>query len=173
MDAAAVRVGGRWADLNSLGFNAGSFIASITTLLLWVLGPLGSSKFLAPVTLCLLGMGAWFAFRRLGLARPAALLGALAAAFSSTFLSLACWGVTQTVLGMAMSYLSIGLVASGRRAVRRLERWALFALAGLAAGVGILEAAEMGAVCGADCFSLLVYGALMEDGASPGGSPGG
>jgi predicted Ser/Thr protein kinase len=159
---------GRWADLNSLGFNAGSFIASFTTLLLWVLGPLGSSKFLAPVTLCLLGMSAWFAFRRLGMARPATLLGALAAAFSSTFLSMACWGVTQTVLGMAMIYLSIGLVASGQRAMRRLERWALYTLAGLAVGVAILEAAEMGAVCALIVLAYVVWGALIEDGAVSG-----
>ena len=76
---------GRWADLNSLGFNAGSFVASFTTLLLWVLGPLGSSKFLAPLTLCLLGMCAWFSFRRLGFARPAALLAALAVALVRLF----------------------------------------------------------------------------------------
>ena len=159
---------GRWADLSSLGFNAGSFIASFTTLLLWVLGPLGSSKFLAPVTLCLLGMSAWFAFRRLGVARPAALLAALAAAFSSTFLSMACWGVTEPLLGMAMIYLSIGLVASGQRAVRRLERLALYALAGLVVGVGILEAADMGAVCALIVLGYVIWGALIEDGAVSG-----
>jgi hypothetical protein len=155
---------GRWADLNSLGFNAGSFGETITTLLLWVLGPLGSSKFQAPLTLCLLGMGAWFAFRRLDLARPVALLGAVAVAFNSVFLSNCCWGNTQTVAGLAMNYLSIGLLASAQRADRKPERWAFYALAGLAIGVGVLEAAELGAICGLLVLSYLVYGSLLEEG---------
>ncbi|MCX6926263.1 MAG: hypothetical protein NT154_24110 [Verrucomicrobia bacterium] len=113
-------------------------------------------------------MSAWFAFRRLGVARPAAVLGALAAAFSSTFLSMACWGVTENVLGMAMIYLSIGLVVSAQRAARRLERWALYALAGLAVGVGILEAAETGAVCALIVLGYIVWGAFMEDGSVSG-----
>ena len=155
---------GRWADLNSLGFNAGSFAASITTLMLWLLGPLGSSKFLAPLSLCLLGMGAWFAFRRLGLAQAAARLGALAVAFSSGFLSSACWGNTQTVLGMGLSFLSLGLVASAGRAGRKLERWPIYALAGLALGVGVLEANDLGAVCGLIVLAYLLYCSLLEGG---------
>ena len=155
---------GRWADLNSLGFNAGSFEASISTLLLWLLGPLGSSKFLAPLALCLLGMGAWFAFRRLGLAQPAALLAALAVALSSGFLSTACWGNTQTILGMGLSFLSLGLVAAAGGAARTLERWAIYALAGLALGVGVLEANDLGAVCGFIVLAYLLYCSLLEAG---------
>ncbi|HWQ91162.1 MAG TPA: protein kinase, partial [Clostridia bacterium] len=155
---------GRWADLNSLGFNAGSFAASITTFLLWGLGPLGSSKFLVPITLCLLGMAAWFSFRRLGLGQPAALLGALAVALNSGFLSVASWGYTQNVVGMAMAYLSIGLVASAPRAGRRLQRWGLYALAGLTIGIAILEAPELGAICGLMVLAYLTYCSLLEAG---------
>jgi hypothetical protein len=155
---------GRWADLNSLGFNAGSFAATPTTLLLWVLGPVGSSKFLAPASLCLLGMAAWFAFRRLGLSKRGALLGALAAAFSSTFLSMACWGETQSVLSIGMCYLSIGLAASASRSTGRVERWGLNALAGLAAGVGILEAPESGAISGLIVVAYVVWSAFVGGG---------
>jgi serine/threonine protein kinase len=153
---------GRWVDLNSLGFNGGSLVESITTLLLWGLGPLGSSKFLAPLTLCILGMYSWFSFRRLGLTRTASLLGALSVALSSGFLSTACWGITERVMGIGMSYLSIGLVAAGERAARRFERWAFYALAGLAVGVGILESADVGAVFGLIVLAYVVYCSLIE-----------
>jgi serine/threonine protein kinase len=155
---------GRWVDLNSLGFNGGSFVESLTTLLLWGLGPLGSSKFLAAVTLCILGMCSWFSFRRLGLTQPASLLGALSVAFSSGFLSIACWGNTERVMGIGMSYLSIGLVAAGERAARRLERWAFYALAGLAVGIGILEASDVGVLLGLGVLAYVIYGSLIEFG---------
>jgi serine/threonine protein kinase len=155
---------GLWDDLNSLGFNGGSFGESLSTLILWVLGPLGSSKFLAPVTLCILGMCAWFCFRRLRLAPFAALLGALGVALTSCFFSAACWGVAPMVLGIGMSYLAIGLVASVNRAAGRLERWASYALAGLAAGMGVIEAADVGAVFSLIVFAFVVFHSLVEDG---------
>ncbi|MDR3458614.1 MAG: protein kinase [Verrucomicrobiae bacterium] len=155
---------GRWDDLNGLGFNAGSYGVSISTLILWVLGPLGASKFLAPVILCLLGLCAWFSFQRLRLTPFAALLGALGVALSSNFFSAACWGVASTVLGIGMSYLAIGLVASANRAVRPLERRASFALAGLAAGVGIIEAADIGVVFGLVVLAFVVFCSLVEAG---------
>ena len=155
---------GRWADLNSLGFNGGSFGESLSTLILWMLGPLGSSKFLAPVILCLLGMCAWFAFQRLRLAPFAALLGALGVALTSCFFSTVCWGVAPMVLGIGMSYLAIGLVASASRAADRLERWASYALAGLAAGMGVIEAADVGAVFSLIVIAFVVFHSLVEDG---------
>ncbi len=155
---------GLWDDLNSLGFNGGSFGESLSTLILWVLGPLGSSKFLAPVTLWILGMCAWFCFRRLRLAPFAALLGALGVALTSCFFSTACWGVAPMVLGIGMSYLAIGLVASAGRAAGRLERWASYALAGLAAGMGVIEAADVGAVFSLIVFAFVVFYSLVEDG---------
>ena len=146
---------GRWDDLNSLGFNSGSFGESLSTLVEWMLGPLGSSKFLAPVTLCLLGLCSWFAFRRLRLGSFAALLGALGVTLSSCFFSAACWGATPTVLSIGLSYLALGLVVSANRAARALERWSFFALAGLAAGAGIIEAAEDGVIF---LFIILAFG---------------
>jgi serine/threonine protein kinase len=153
---------GAWADLNSLGFNAGSLSATFTTLLLWLLGPVGTSKFLAPVTLCLLGICAWFAFRRLEASRPAALLAALAVSLNSTFLSAACWGVTQNVLGMAMSFLGIGLVVLGQRMPRRIDQWVLHALAGLTIGVGILESSDTGIICGLIVLAYTVWNTLIQ-----------
>ena len=150
---------GRWADLNYLGFNGGSEFVSFTTLLMWLLGPLGSAKFLAPLSLGLLGLCAWFAFRRLGLRQGGAILGALAVVLNSTFFSMACWGITQNVLGIGMSYLALGLVIWGRQTTRRWEQQTLYVLAGLASGVGILEAFEIGMLC-----SLVVLAYVIWDG---------
>ena len=155
---------GRWADLNYLGFNGGSYAMSFTTLLRWLLGPLGSGKFLAPVSLGLLGSCAWLLFRRLGLARPAALLAALAVTLNSTFLSLACWGITENVLGLGMNYLALGLVLCGRQTASRGEQRAFHALAGLATGVGILEASVDGFICSLLLLAYVLWGALAESG---------
>ncbi len=155
---------GRWDDLNSLGFNGGSFGESISTLMLWVLGPLGASKFLAPVILCILGMCGWFSFRRLRLAPFATFVGALGVTLTSCFFSTACWGVTSTVLGIGMSYLAIGLVASGSRAAGKPVRWASYALAGLAAGVGVVEAADVGVIFNLVVLALVMFCSLVEDG---------
>ena len=68
------------------------------------------------------------------------------------------------VLGIGMSYLAIGLVASVNRAAGRLERWASYALAGLAAGMGVIEAADVGAVFSLIVFAFVVFHSLVEDG---------
>ena len=158
---------GRWDDLNSLGFNWGSFGVSFSTLILWVLGPLGASKFLAPIILCILGLCAWFSFQRLRLTPFAALLGALGVTLSSSFFSTVCWGVTPMVLGIAMSYLAIAWAVSANRAVRTFERWASFALAGLAAGAGIIEGADNGTI-----FSLVILAFVVFCSMSGAGSFG-
>ncbi len=155
---------GRWADLNSLGFNAGAFEETISALLMWLLGPLGSSKFMAPISLCFLGMCAWFSFRRFGLTKPATLLAVLAATFNSVFVSASCWGDIQSVIGVAMSYLSIGLVTSSMRSARRVEGWIFQALAGLALGVGILEAPENGVIFCVLVSAYIVYCSLLSGG---------
>ena len=76
---------GVWVDLNSVGFNGGAFPPDITTLVRWMLHPVGFSKFFAPIALFILGIGAWTFFRQLKLAPLAAILGALAAALTSRF----------------------------------------------------------------------------------------
>src|SRR6266576_602845 len=66
---------GTWQDLNSVGIREGGGWPSVTYALLMVLGPVGYSKFYAPVALLILGLGAWFFFRKLGLTPLACILG--------------------------------------------------------------------------------------------------
>ena len=56
---------GIWDDLNDTGFNGGAFPLSVVALIKWLLGPVGYSKFLAPIALFILGFGAWTFFRAL------------------------------------------------------------------------------------------------------------
>src|SRR5208283_2425878 len=83
---------GAWDDMNDIGWGAGAYPLGIGALLHWTLGPLGYAKYLAPVALFILGMGAWAFFRQLKLSPLAALLGALAAALNSALFATACWG---------------------------------------------------------------------------------
>lgn len=93
---------GAWNDLNSIGINEGSASAGMAYGLRWLPGPVGFSKFLAPVSILFLGLAAWCFFRQLGLLPVAAIAGGLAMALNSGFFSDACWGTAShlTALGM-------------------------------------------------------------------------
>src|SRR5438105_11648137 len=58
---------GGWQDLNSIGYREGGACPTITHVLAMVLGPVIFSKSYAPIAVFLLGLGAWFFFRKLGL----------------------------------------------------------------------------------------------------------
>jgi hypothetical protein len=142
---------GSWYDLNSIGLNVGVFSPDIATLIRWIMGPIGLSKFLAPIGLWILGIGAWFFFRQLRLSPLAAALGALAAILNSAFFSDACWGVATHEVAVGMDFFALGLVMAGTRETPWFIRWARLALAGLCVGVNVMEAADIGAL-----FSLFI-----------------
>src|SRR6185369_14628709 len=84
---------GYWQDLNWLGYEIPAPSPTISTALRLVTTPLGFSKWFCPFALFILGLCAWFCFRQWNLAPFACILGGLAAALSSHFLSTAGWGV--------------------------------------------------------------------------------
>ena len=154
---------GMWDDLNTIGANAGASTPTITTLIRWALGPVGYAKFLTPIALLILGLGAWSFFRQLRLSPLAATLGALAAMLNSTFFSDACWGVAAHQVAFGMDFFALALVVSNSPETPALVCWTRLALAGLAVGINVMEAADIGAI-----FSLLVaafvfYKALAEE----------
>src|SRR5580692_7037940 len=67
---------GVWEDLNTIGYREQGAAPDLTFGLLFFLGPIIYSKFYVPVALLILGMGAWFFFRQLGLASAACIIGA-------------------------------------------------------------------------------------------------
>jgi len=151
---------GSWEDLNTLGSRSGGALPNITYGLLYILGPVGFSKFYASLTLLILGLGAWCFFKRLGFAPVACVLGALAAALNSDFLSAAAWGVAAHAITIGMSYFALAaLVDPSSR-----WRWLNLPMAGLAVGMGVMEGADIGAIFSIFVAVFAVYQAWVADG---------
>ncbi|MDW7980997.1 MAG: polysaccharide biosynthesis/export family protein [Verrucomicrobiales bacterium] len=153
---------GAWNDLNSIGINAGTFPPSFSTLLRLVAGPVGYAKFYAPFALFLVGLGAWFFFRRLGLDTSACILGALAAALNGTYFSTACWGVASQVITFSMNFFALGLVVSNTSDTPPVLRYVRLGLAGLAVGMGVLEGFDIGAIFSLFTAAFVMFVALNE-----------
>jgi len=155
---------GAWADSNDIGGKAGSFPLGLTALLRWVLGPIGFSKFLPPIALFILGIGAWTFFRQLRLSPLAATLGGLAAALNSTFFASACWGVAPQQIAIGMIFFALALVVSNNQETPWPIRWMRLALAGLAVGINVVEAADIGAIFSLFFSAFVFFRTLMEEG---------
>ena len=156
---------GTWRDLNDIGDNAGSASLDLTSLINWTLGPVGYAKFLAPIALFILGLGAWTFFRQLKLSALAATLGALAAALTSAFFSNACWGVASQQIAIGMDFFALALIVSNSPGTPALTRWARLALAGVAVGFNVMEGADNGAIFSLFISAFVLFWALTEEGA--------
>ncbi len=137
---------GMWADSNYIGFDGGVFSPDVTLLLRWFLGPVGLGKFLVPISLFILSFGAWLFFTQLRLSRLAALVGALAVALNSAYLSTACWGVAPQQIAYGFDFMALALVVGITAAMPLWSRWARIILAGMAVGMNVMEAADIGAL---------------------------
>lgn len=133
---------GSWADLNGYGMRDPGALPNLTCAVMWVLGPLGFAKFYAPFTLLFLGICIWFLCRQLGLGTLAAMLGGLAAALCSGFFGVACWGVGPQAICFGLNYFALGLVVSPYP----MRWWIKYPLTGLAVGMGVMEAFDIGAI---------------------------
>jgi hypothetical protein len=156
---------GMWDDLNDIGINTGALPPNLNTLL-HCLGPVLYSKFLAPIALFILGLGAWTFFRQLKLTPLAATLGALAAALTSTFFSDACWGTASHQIAFGMDFFALALIVSNSPATPWFVRWTRLALAGFAVGLNVMEAADVGAIFSLFVAAFVFYKALTEESAS-------
>jgi hypothetical protein len=145
---------GFWQDLNWIGNENPTPSPGISSALRLVTSPLLYSKVFYPFALFILGISAWFCFRQWKLSPLACILGALATAFSSHFFSTACWGVAAQVIGIAMCFVAVGL--SGHR--DGWKHWVRLVIAGLAVGINIMEAYDIGAI-----FSLFVAAYVLYD----------
>src|SRR5208282_574878 len=142
---------GSWGDLNDIGSSTGSYPLGVGALIRWVLRPVGYAKFLAPLALFILGLGAWAFFRQLKLAPLAVTLGALATILNSAYFATACWGVAPQQIAIGMDFFALALAVSNTSETPALIRWTRLALAGLAVGINVMEAADIGAI-----FSLFI-----------------
>jgi hypothetical protein len=140
---------GAWHDLNWIGTQSPTPALNLTSIIRLLTNPLSFSKIFAPLSLFILGLGAWFCFRQMKLAPLACVLGGLAAALSSHFLSTACWGVASQAIAIGLDFAALGLLIDDSSRCR----WPKLILAGLAVGMNIMEAYDIGAI-----FSLYIAG---------------
>jgi hypothetical protein len=157
---------GVWRDLNWLGNEDLSPAPTISTFLRLVTyqDPMIYSKWFCPFSLFFAGLCACFCFRKFQLAPLACVLGGLVAALNSDFLSTACWGVASQIVGFGANYLALGLLAgNGSR-----RQWLRVILAGMAVGVGIMEAYDIGAIFSLYVAAFIFYHAVfLEAGEVP------
>ncbi len=139
--------GGMWQDLNWIGTNGGALPPNFSGALFWLLGPLAFSKFYAPFSLVFVGAGAFFCFQQLRFSRIACWLGAFAAALNGDFFATSCWGVCSQPIAFGLSFIAVGFLAD----TSSPHRWWRVVLAGLAVGLGVMEAYDIGAL-----FSMAV-----------------
>jgi hypothetical protein len=147
---------GVWDDLNDVGYNAGMASPSISGLLTWVLTPWGHAKFLAPICILILGLGALSFFRALKLSTTAALLGAFAAMFNSTYFATCCWGVASQGIALGMIFFAMALIVSTTPEMTAVVRWARLALAGLCVGLAVMDGADIAAL-----YSFILAGFVL------------
>jgi len=153
---------GIWNDLNNIGSNGGAFAPDLVSFIYWILGPVGYSKFLAPIALFILGLGAWAFFRQLKFSPLAAALGALAAALNSEFFATATWGVASQQVAFGLDFFALALVVSNTPATPIFIRWARLALAGLCVGLNVMDAADIGAIFSLCIAAFVFYKAIVE-----------
>jgi len=144
-------VSGIWIDLNSTGVSGGNTPVGIWSFLWMAMGSVFYSKFITPICLFILGICSWFFFRTLAFPPPVAIVGAIAAALNTCFLSDACWGVAPHSTAFGMDMLAMGLFALAQSEKNPLRKWVAIALAGMAVGMNVIEAADIGAM-----FSVVV-----------------
>jgi hypothetical protein len=155
---------GMWSDMYWIGNYCGNYFPNFTCVLLWALGPFAFSKFCVPFTALTLGLCAAFFFRQLRLQPWVCIVGGMAAALNSNFLSNSCWGLPGRANCLAAIFLALAAVHSsfsGRALIKYL-------LAGVAIGFAITEGGDNGAI-----FSLFVAAyafvlTLIQPGPMPG-----
>jgi len=155
-------VTGLWDDLHWLGSEFPTPPPNVSCVLRWITAasPRVYLNILYPVSLFIAGIGACFYFRRIKLAPVACILGGLAAGLNSDFLSTACWGVSTQIIGFGLCYLALGLLAGngGKRS------WVRVVLAGMAVGLAIMEAYDVGAIFSMFVGVYVMYQALFMTG---------
>lgn len=153
-------VTGYWQDLNWLGGRAIGAFLSLGYMIFGVLGPLYFSKFIVPISLAILGVAAWFFFRRLGFHPAVCVLGGLAAALNMNAFSVSCWGLSGWTLSRASFYLALAALtpaAAGRV-------WPRTVLAGFAVGLSLMDGLDVGAIYSLYIAAFLMFSAVTSQG---------
>jgi len=153
---------GCWGDLNGIGFNGGTATPGISMGLQYLLKPVLFSKLYALLAQLILGLGAWCFFTQLRLSRPACLLGGLAAALNSCFFAVSCWGDASQPIAAGLVFFALAALADTSS---RLRWWRVM-LAGMAVGMAVIEASDVGAIFSVYVAAFVLFQAWLGDGAA-------
>ncbi len=154
---------GFWVDGSWLGTTNPRVTPSFSWLTYWLWqSAVGTAKFYAPASLLVLGLSMWFCLTRLGLRPAVALLGALAAALNTNFVSYAGWGLPMRAMSAAAILIAIGLLTDQEIGQRGL--WLRTILAGLAVGLNVVESGDTGAILSLVVAAYCVFQAWVRPG---------
>ena len=153
---------GAWGDTNDIGSPGGAWPLNLSVLLRWFLGPVGYSKFYAPIALFVLGLGTWTFLRNLKLTWLATVMGTLAVVLNTCFFAGACWGVASAEIAIGFDFLALGLFMGIDGETSFMFRLVRLALAGLCVGVNVMEAADIGVLCSVLVAGFMFFKSLLE-----------
>lgn len=156
------RFTGTWRPLAWLGGQAPAASINLTNLLLTILPPILYSKFYAPLTLFFAGLCAWLFFRQLKLSPLASVIGGLATALNMHFFSVACWGQGTWDVAVGMAFLAMSAIATPH--IKQF--WGKAVLAGLAIGVMVMEAFDVGAILSVFIGGFVFFWCLITEGSA-------
>ncbi len=154
---------GVWQDLNWLGGASPSGMPGVSVAFSACVGKMSLSKGYAPFSLLFVGLCAWICFRAFKFSPAACVLGAIAVSLNGDFLPTACWGVCAQPIGFGLNFLALAALADDTSP----RRWIRVVLAGLAVGMGVMEAFDIGAIFSLFVAAFVVYQALAADGPLP------
>src|SRR5208282_492296 len=86
------------------------------------------------------------------------------ATLNSTFFATACWGVAPQQIAIGMDFFALALVISNTSETPVLIRLIRLALAGLAIGINVMEAADIGAIFSLFVAAFVFFKAIASEG---------
>ena len=141
---------GVWHTASWLGIEGVASAPSLSAILALLLSPEVFLKIYAPFSLFFVGFCAWVFFRQLGFNTAVCVLGGVAAGLNMHFFSVACWGLGSWNIAAGMVFLALAVVHA--KSIPQI--WAKGILAGLAAGMNLMEGFDVGAI---SCIYLGCY----------------
>jgi hypothetical protein len=133
---------GEWVDMWWIGYEAPAASPTVTMILGTFISPEMFLKIYTPFTMLLLGFSAWVLFRQLKFAPMVCVLGGLAAGLNMHCFSNGCWGTGTWNVSIAMAFLAVAAMVTD--SIR--PTWIKAILAGLAAGMAVMEGFDSGAI---------------------------
>jgi hypothetical protein len=133
---------GHWSNLLYIGGPVPSSSPSVCTVLQMIFPPEIYLKIFLPLSMLFLGIGAWFFFRQAGFAPAVCVIGGLGAGLNMHYFSNGSWGLGAWAVSAAMVFVALAIIVSP--SIRPF--WVKAALAGMAAGLVVADAFDVGAI---------------------------